>query len=344
LEHIISTNESAVIQKRYIHDNFVYVQEVIKDLHKRKILAPFLKLDILKAFDTVSWPYLLQIMWHLGFGQRCRNWISSIWKTTSSTFLLNGEPGKRILHCRSVRQGDPLPPMLFLLAIEHLHKLVAKAQEMEMLDILSKRCDTFIISLYDDDATLFIGPSKKDFKIVSEILNIFSAASGLKTNLHKTEIHPINCNSSAMSHLQASGMVLASFACKYLGLPLHYTSNWACATRNYEILNLENMDEDGCYVELYFYDKLSSLRPRDMSDPSVKHVQGTRFGSIMHETCMILHGNLLPHPTNCSRHLTNRSRHSTNCCMHMTNYCMHSASGSRHRSEFTGFIDLVQLG
>jgi hypothetical protein len=125
-------------------------------------------------------------MWHLGFGQRCRNWISSIWKTTSSTFLLNGEPGKRILHCRSVRQGDPLPPMLFLLAIEHLHKLVAKAQEMEMLDILSKRCDTFIISLYDDDATLFIGPSKKDFKIVSEILNIFSAASGLKTNLHKT--------------------------------------------------------------------------------------------------------------------------------------------------------------
>jgi hypothetical protein len=32
------------------------------------------------------------------------------------------------------------------------------------------------------------------------------------------------------------------------------------------------MDDDGCYVQLYFYDKLSSLKPSDMSDPSVKHV------------------------------------------------------------------------
>jgi hypothetical protein len=32
------------------------------------------------------------------------------------------------------------------------------------------------------------------------------------------------------------------------------------------------MDEDGCYVELYFYDKLSSLKPLDMSGPAVKHV------------------------------------------------------------------------
>jgi hypothetical protein len=61
------------------------------------------------------------------------------------------------------------------------------------------------------------------------------------------------------------------------------------------ILKLENMDEDRCYVELYFYEKLSSLRPSDMSDPAIKHVWGTRFGSVRRETCMILHGNLLPH-------------------------------------------------
>jgi hypothetical protein len=51
-------------------------------------------------------------------------------------------------------------------------------------------------------------------------------------------------------------------------------------TRTYEILNLQNMDDDGCYVQLYFYDKLSSLKPSDMSDPSVRHVRGTRFGCI----------------------------------------------------------------
>jgi hypothetical protein len=49
------------------------------------------------------------------------------------------------------------------------------------------------------------------------------------------------------------------------------------------ILKLEYMDEDGCYVELYFYDKLTSLRPSDMSDLAVKHVRGTRFGSVRRE-------------------------------------------------------------
>jgi hypothetical protein len=55
-----------------IHDNFVYVQQVIKDLHKKKIPALFIKLDISKVFDIVSWPYLLDIMQFWGFGQRWR--------------------------------------------------------------------------------------------------------------------------------------------------------------------------------------------------------------------------------------------------------------------------------
>jgi hypothetical protein len=49
-------------------------------------------------------------------------------------------------------------------------------------------------------------------------------------------------------------------------------SNWARVTRTCEILKLENMDEHRCYVQLYFYDKLSSLEPSDMSASSVRHV------------------------------------------------------------------------
>jgi hypothetical protein len=136
-------NQNAFIKKRCIHDNFVCVQGVIKDLHKRKIPALFIKLDISKAFHSVSWPYLLHIMKHFGFGLRWRNWISSLWCTTSSSFQLNGEPGRRILHCRGVRQGDTLFPMLLLLATEPLHKLFQKAQDMGYLRVMSKSCETF---------------------------------------------------------------------------------------------------------------------------------------------------------------------------------------------------------
>jgi retron-type reverse transcriptase len=69
---LISINQSSFIKGRCIHDNFMLVQEVIKDLHKRKLPSIFIKFDISKAFDTVNWPYLLHIMSHLGFGQRWR--------------------------------------------------------------------------------------------------------------------------------------------------------------------------------------------------------------------------------------------------------------------------------
>jgi hypothetical protein len=88
----------------------MYVQEVIRELHKKKILTLFIKLDISKAFDTVNWPCLLDILAYLGFEKKWRNWISSLWCTASSIVLLNGEPGSRILHCRGVRQGIPSPP------------------------------------------------------------------------------------------------------------------------------------------------------------------------------------------------------------------------------------------
>lgn len=54
LDQLISVNQKAFIQKRCIHDNFVYVQQVIKELHKKKISSMFIKLDISKAFDTVN--------------------------------------------------------------------------------------------------------------------------------------------------------------------------------------------------------------------------------------------------------------------------------------------------
>jgi hypothetical protein len=98
LNHMISVNQTAFIKKRCIHDNFMYVQQVVKDLHRRKIPAMFIKLDIFRAFDLVNWPYMLGILQHLGFGPKWRSWISSLWCTASSCFLVNGEPGTSILH------------------------------------------------------------------------------------------------------------------------------------------------------------------------------------------------------------------------------------------------------
>lgn len=194
LHHLISINQTTFIKRRCIHDNFVYVRQTIKKLHKDKTSAMFIKLDISKAFDTMNWPYLLEIMEYLGFGHRWRDWIASLWCTASSSLLVNGETGKRILHCKGVWQGDPLSPMIFLLAMEPLHRLFRRAREQDLLQKINHSCDAFRVSLYADDAAVFIKPSVQDLMITNCILNIFQEASGLVTNMSKTEYYPIWCS------------------------------------------------------------------------------------------------------------------------------------------------------
>jgi hypothetical protein len=73
LQDLVSRCQNAFIKKRCIHDNFIYVQSVIKALHKAKRPSLFIKLDISKAFDSVSWVFFLEVMQALGFGQRWRD-------------------------------------------------------------------------------------------------------------------------------------------------------------------------------------------------------------------------------------------------------------------------------
>ena len=55
------------IKERCIHDNFIYAQRVIQLLHKKKKPALFIKLDMSKAFDSIGWSFLLEVMEALGF-------------------------------------------------------------------------------------------------------------------------------------------------------------------------------------------------------------------------------------------------------------------------------------
>lgn len=69
LNDLVDTNQNAFIRNRTIQDNFKYIQRAAVLIRKRKVPMLLLKLDISKAFDTLSWPFLLDILSARRFGR-----------------------------------------------------------------------------------------------------------------------------------------------------------------------------------------------------------------------------------------------------------------------------------
>lgn len=95
--------------------------------HQSKKEVFILELDFEKAFDKVEHSVILQILQHKGFSPRWVQWIHQILSSGTSAVLLNGSPGKNFYCKRGVCQGDPLSPLLFVLAADLLQSIINQA-------------------------------------------------------------------------------------------------------------------------------------------------------------------------------------------------------------------------
>lgn len=142
-------------------------------------------------------------------------------RSSSSAFLLNGDPGIPLIHRRGLRQGDPLSPLLFILAIDILHRLIAKAADEGILAPLPGRELKLRTSLYADDAVIFANPVREELDKLFQIITSFGEASGLHLNISKCTITPIRCDHINLQEvLHAFGGQIVAFPIRYLGLPI----------------------------------------------------------------------------------------------------------------------------
>jgi retron-type reverse transcriptase len=123
----VHKNQYGFLKGRSIQDCLAWAFEFLYqcEASKREILI--LKLDFAKAFDTIDHGAMIKIMRQMGFDDKWLSWISIIFQSGKSSVLLNGTPGRQF-HClRGVRQGDPLSPLIFVLAADLLQSAINRA-------------------------------------------------------------------------------------------------------------------------------------------------------------------------------------------------------------------------
>ncbi|XP_050207305.1 uncharacterized protein LOC126656744 [Mercurialis annua] len=197
--------------------------ELIHNATRRKDKLLILKLDFHKAFDCIDWSYLLSVLRCMGFPKKWNDWISCCLSSASTSVLVNGSPVDPFKLERGVRQGDPISPYLFVIAVEGLRCLLRKAELMGFFSgyAFDPNSDTLSLLQFADDTLIYLPYDLSHLQNLTRILRCFELISGLKINFHKSSILGVNVlDNDLLLASQIVGCRVGSFPIKYLGLPL----------------------------------------------------------------------------------------------------------------------------
>lgn len=175
------------------------------------------KVDFEKAFDSVDWCFLVNVLIERGFPPKWTSVVLNSLQTSSSTVLVNGSVTPFFLHKRGLRQGCPLSPMIFIIVADTVTTFIKSSMGVMHPPIL--------ISLqpiqFADDTIIIAEAHATTLKVIILILKLYERLTGLKVNSAKSSFVPIsiapNLVSVVADILQCGPSTLPA---KYLGLPL----------------------------------------------------------------------------------------------------------------------------
>ena len=98
-----------------------------------------ISIDAEKAFDKIPHPFMIKTFQTMGIEGTYLNIVKVIYDKCTANIILNGEKLKASPLRSGTRQGCPLLPLLFIIALEVLATAIREEKEIKGIQIGEKR-------------------------------------------------------------------------------------------------------------------------------------------------------------------------------------------------------------
>uniref|UniRef100_A0A670JU36 Reverse transcriptase domain-containing protein n=1 Tax=Podarcis muralis TaxID=64176 RepID=A0A670JU36_PODMU len=212
----IHKDQAGFLPNRYQKDNVRHILNIIEYLDTRiDVPAALIFIDAEKAFDNVSWEFLLVCLEKAGIEGPYLKGIRAIYSEQQAMLIINNNLTKPFKIEKGTRQGCPLSPLLFIMVLEVIANRIRDAGNVKGIRIGRKE---FKLKAYADDLVLSLEEPVDSVCKLIELLEEFGRLSGFRLNRKKTKILTKNLANEDKNQLeQKTGIKIVNKA-KYLGI------------------------------------------------------------------------------------------------------------------------------
>ncbi|KAL9673455.1 hypothetical protein QQ045_029713 [Rhodiola kirilowii] len=159
---------------------------------------------------------------NLKFPRKFIAWMVMCVRSTSYSIMINGEMIDFFEGKRGLRQGDPLSPFLFTIAMEGLFRMLQRLNK-DVGFFYHPKCHRIKLShiMFADDLILFSSGRNSAVEAILKVVSKFLECSGLSINCQKSNLFLGGMSEAKVAWVEGIiGTKASSLPIRYLGLPL----------------------------------------------------------------------------------------------------------------------------
>lgn len=201
LNSIISKSQTGYVPGRFIGESTRLIYDLMHYTDVNNIPGLLMLIDFEKAFDSISWNFLYQVLECFRFGPSFIKWIKLLNTNITASILQCGILSESFKIGRGCKQGDPISAYMYIICGEVLTLLLCNNKDIHGITVDNTE---YILTQFADDTSLLLDGSQRSLQAALNVLEIFGTISGLRMNTEKTKLVWLGRKKGSLDKLQVN--------------------------------------------------------------------------------------------------------------------------------------------